>query len=189
MLRILLSVLVLCFTQLAWAQQNPCNAVNPPATYWTDLSKVGGQFDCQPPGVNFGVKWNINGAVPYWYCPTNEGAWRLNFAAATWSAMSTGTLKSDTPLADPKLTAVWCPHQAEMLAAAPPPPQQPAGSYATSGLTAYSTTGGRLGARVGTVALGTACDCSKQKVMVGTAAYCAFAGSATGVVAQCKPAP
>lgn len=189
MLRLILLVALLCFIRVAEAQApNPCNVPNPP-TYWTDVTKVGGVFDCQPPGVNFGVKWNINGAVPYWYCPTAQGTWRLNFAAATWGAMRTGTLKADTPLADPALTAVWCPHQAEMLAAAPPPPPQPAGSYVTSGLTAYSTTGGRLGVRVGTVALGTACDCAKQKVQVGTAAYCAFAGSAPGVVAQCKPAP
>jgi hypothetical protein len=127
---------------------NPCNA---PASAvkapYIDLSAAGAGYECAPTPLGNGtmptVRSNRAGTVAWWYCPSRDGKWHVNWAAATAARMSAGTLFSEVyevvtakdpraafnaitaknvkiPLSDPSLTPVWCPFVAEMNSGAPP---------------------------------------------------------------------
>lgn len=129
----------------AFAQENVCN-VPPPVkwVYYTDLSVVGGPYQCMPapggPGVGLTVRTNTAGVMTYWYCKGADGKYTANFGAATWARLMTNELKPDTAMSDPSLTAIWCPFQAEMNANVPAAATDPVWKVATNGGTATRPT-------------------------------------------------
>ena len=126
---------------------NPCNA---PATAVTapyvDVSSAGTGYECAPSPLGNGtlptLRSNKAGTVAWWYCPSRNGKWHVNWAAATAARMSAGTLLSEfyevvsakdpraafdsitaknvkVPLSDPSLTPVWCPFASDMNSGTP----------------------------------------------------------------------
>ncbi len=101
---------------------------------------------------------------------------------------------------DPRLTAVWCPHEREVgafLAVPAPPPPVPGWAVAKNGTSAtrgfYPVVNGvRAATPIGQVAVGAACDCSapilESSPWVGSLSYCPAAGMPSQTVTLCtKP--
>lgn len=171
---------------------NPC-AVPEPNTplYYSDLA-TGAPFACMPgpggDGVNLMVRYGLQGIAAYWYCPdaTPPTKYTLQFGAATWARLATGSLTPDTPLSDPSLSPIWCPHMAEARAAAPV--VTPPGTWKVISPAAFRVVNTTLSGYVGPVAIGTLCDCAVP-VRIGAATYCTFAGaSMPSVMASCRVA-
>ena len=201
----------------AQVPSNPCNVPEPnvPAVYY-DWQKITSSVRCAPSPVGAGtlpfIRANKAGMFVWMWCP-NGNTWGLSRVAATWTWLSNNNVVADgaaiaassdpigalnsalnknvtLPLADPSLTPVWCPYEAEVWASkpadiVPPPPPPVPGSWLTSGLSTYNSAAGRLGAYAGIGARGRACNCTAP-IRVGTFTYCTFAGAATAsIVAQC----
>jgi hypothetical protein len=181
-----------------------CGRTTTPATKLLLLTdqKAGDAPACMPSqaggkGTAATVRTNEAGAVVWWYCPVTESAtdpklkgYALQFWANTWSRVLTSRFDIDAPVSDPRYQPVWCPYWDAMLAGVPdvpvPPPPPPA--MATSSTLAYrlSPNGKALAGISGSVKRGLACDCTTP-LKLGSLTYCAYAGAAAGVVAQCAP--
>lgn len=173
---------------------NPCAVPAPTVpVYYTDLTP-GRPFACMPapggPGKGLTVRYNSSGVTSYWYCPDNvdkPSKYSLSFGAATWARMAQGNLTPDTPMADPSLSVVWCPFASEMRANVPV--VAPVATWRTNAVTVFNVVGTTLAGVVGSVPVGTACDCTKP-VKIGSATYCTFAGAAKpAYMASCKASP
>ena len=148
MKRLRCCALVLLLVDSAGADPvNPCgapaSAVKAP---YIDLSTAGALYGCAPKPLGTGtlptIRSNPAGTVAWWYCPTPDGKWRLNWAAATAARMSVDTLFAEAyevvtakdpiaafnsvtaknvsiPMSDPTLAAVWCPFVREMQLGTP----------------------------------------------------------------------
>ncbi len=144
----LLVLLLACSAGIVAADpRNPCDA---PATAtkvpYTDLAAAQVGFQCAPSPVGNGtlptLRSNAAGTVAWWYCPSDTGAWQLNWGAATAASLSASHVLAEAyavltatdstaafhasvaknakvPLSDPSLTPVWCPFVPQMISGAP----------------------------------------------------------------------
>jgi hypothetical protein len=126
----------------------------------------------------------------WWYCPrtatpdsTVVTGWGMQFLANTWARILTSRFDIEGSVKD--YQTVWCPHWDAMISGAPAV-AAPLPAMATASTTAFRLTRGALAGTAGTVARGTACECDRARLRVGTLTYCAFFGGAADVVAQCR---
>jgi hypothetical protein len=187
--------------------KNPCGIADPMAVklyadHFNGVTSKNPMFKCTPEmsggrGKKLTVRTNQWGVVAWWYCPDGDQPlteYRPNWGAATWEAVLAGQLTPDTPMNDPRLTPIWCPHINEMFGSVPVVPTASTRwvvTPATSGSRPlYSVVSGALVATTQrTPALAspaTPCDCTAAKLDVGSSTYCAPTGKAP-LVALCKP--
>lgn len=204
----LFALFLLSLTAHVFAQvtvDNPCGFPPPVLTvYYQDRSPPPGSsaYACLPApggsGTGFAVRSNLKGATASWYCPeiaTPGGPivrWHPTWAAATWARVAVGDLRIDTPMADPQLTEVWCPHIKEIYANVPVVVPVATTKYTAAGsLAIYVTSAGKL-ARVVVgrkATLGAVCDASVLAIVSGAATYYPLLGGPANEVTYCKVTP
>ena len=196
-MRALLLCALLLLPALAQAQagggptNNPCAyPADAPQVQYTDIGP--GAWKCMPAPGGTGtapiVRFNLKGVAAFWYCPDGSPPTRylIMTGAATWARLATGSLTPDTPMADPSVSVVWCPHWEEAWKARPVVTAPGVWKVAQSIAFNVNSTYTGLTSVAGSVPVGTACDCAKP-AKIGTATYCTFAGAARPtVVGQCK---
>jgi hypothetical protein len=214
---ILLLIFASSLAPAAVDPNNVCGVANPTRSVEFQNLVDAGAYQCLPlptstsTGLSFGT--GSAGQAVWWYCKRPDGRWSANVGAATWGWISGASLIAEarasaslaefnkaalrlakTPMEDPALLPVWCPHFAAILDGRPasdPPPSTwtvaKNGIYSTR--PAYTQIGNLLSTTTGRATVGAKCDCAKP-LAFATTTYCTFAGAlAATTVAVCTKVP